>query len=66
MKKSYYVQVNDHMTPVKVWLAEDEAVAVAYVLGEIAKADPDALVEISDDESGDVLYDNYNEWSRSH
>lgn len=66
MKKEYYVQVNNYMTPVKVRLTEDEANAVAYVLKEIAKVDMDALVEISEDESGDILYDNYDEWVENH
>lgn len=66
MKKEYWVQVNNYMTPVKVRLTEEEAQAVAYVLKEVAKVDTDALVEISDDESGDILYDNYNEWVENH
>lgn len=66
MKKTYYVQVNDRMTPAKVRLTEDEANVVAYVLKEIVKADRNALVEISEDESGTILYDNYNEWSKEH
>lgn len=66
MKKTYYVQVNNYMTPAKVQLTEEEANAVAYVLREIAKADMDSLVEISNDESGDILYDNYDEWIENH
>lgn len=66
MKKAYYVQVNNYMTPVKVQLTEEEANAVAYVLKEIAKVDTDSLVEISDDESGNILYDNYDEWIENH
>ena len=66
MKKAYYVQVNNYMTPAKVQLTEEEANAVAYVLREIAKADMDSLVEISNDESGDILYDNYDEWIENH
>ena len=66
MKRAYYVQVNDYMTPVKVQLTEEEANAVAYVLKEIAKADTNALVEIADDESGNILYDNYSEWWENH
>lgn len=54
------------MTPVKVRLTEEEANAVAYVLKEIAKADINSLVEISDDESGSILYDNYGEWIKNH
>lgn len=66
MKKTYCVQVNNYMTPVKVRLTEEEANAVAYVLKEIAKADINSLVEISDDESGSILYDNYGEWIKNH
>ena len=54
------------MTPAKVQLTEAEANAVAYVLKEIAKVDMDSLVEISDDESGNILYDNYDEWTENH
>lgn len=66
MKKSYFVQVNDYMTPVKVMLTENEANAVAYVLEEIVKSDEDALVEIKDADSGEILFDNYIEWARTH
>ena len=66
MKKEYWVQVNDYMTPVKVRLTEAEAQAVAYVLKEVVRVDANALVEISEDESGDILYDNYNEWIKNH
>ena len=65
MKNTYYVQVNDYMTPARVRLTEHEAQAVAYVLREIAKSDPDALVEIISDED-DILYGNYDEWSKTH
>lgn len=65
MKQMYYVQVNDYMTPVKVQLTETEANAVAYVLEEIAKSDKDALVEIND-ENGDIVYGNYDEWIETH
>ena len=65
MKNTYFVQVNNYMTPVKVRLTEEEANAVAYVLKEIAKADVDALVEISDD-CDNVLYGNYDEWAEAH
>lgn len=37
MKNTYYVQVNDYMTSVRVELTESEAKEVAYVLEEIAK-----------------------------
>lgn len=65
MKNTYYVQVNDYMTPARVRLTEYEAQVVAYVLMEIAKYDPDALVEIISDED-DILYGNYDEWSKTH
>lgn len=65
MKNTYFVQVNNYMTPARVRLTEDEAKAVAYVLKEIAKVDVDALVEISDD-CDNVLYGNYDEWVESH
>ena len=65
MRKSYIIQVNDYMTPVKVNLTEDEATAVAYVLEEIAKSDKDALVGI-EDENGNELYGNYEEWIKTH
>ena len=66
MKKNYYVQVNDYMTPVKVSLTENEANAVAYVLEEIANSDEDALVEIKDEDYGNILYGNYDEWIKTH
>lgn len=65
MKKQYIVQVNDTMTPVKVQLTEEQANAVAYVLEEIAKSDKDALVAI-EDEDGEELYSNYDEWIETH
>ena len=65
MKEYYYVQVNDYMTPVRVKLTELEANAVAYVLEEIAKVDNDALVGI-EDENGNELYGNYDEWIETH
>ena len=65
MRKSYIVQVNDYMTPVKVNLTEDEATAVAYVLEEITKSDKEALVGI-EDENGNELYGNYEEWIKTH
>ena len=66
MKKTYYVQVNDYMTPVKVELTESEAKAVAYVLEEVVKSDEDALVEIKEEDTGDILFDNYDEWIKIH
>lgn len=65
MKQTYYVQVNDYMTPAMIRLTETEAQTVAYVLREIAKSDPDSLVEIMDDEDN-ILYGNYDEWSETH
>ena len=64
-KNTYFVQVNNYMTPARVRLTKKEAHVVAYVLMEIARIDPDALVEISDD-CDNVLYDNYNEWVKNH
>ena len=66
MKNTYYVQVNDYMTQVKVELTETEARAVAYVLEEISKSDKDALVEIKEKDTGDILFDNYDEWIKAH
>ena len=65
MKKEYTVQANDYMTPVKVMLTEEEAKTVAYVLEEIAKGDKNSLVSI-EDEYGNELYGNYNEWIETH
>lgn len=66
MKREYYVQVNDTMTQAKVMLTEYEAKAVAYVLEEVAKKDKDALVEIKDENCGEILYSNYDEWIKTH
>lgn len=66
MKRAYYVQVNDTMTPVRVRLTEDGAEAVAYVLQRIAEKDKDALVEIQDEDLGEILYSNYDEWIKTH
>ena len=65
MKRDYYVQVNDYMPQVRVQLTESESKAVVYVLKEIVKVCEDALVEISD-EDGTILYDNYDEWIKTH
>lgn len=65
MKRDYYVQVNDYMPQVRVQLTESESKAVAYVLEEIVKVCEDALVELSD-EDGTILYDNYDEWIKTH
>lgn len=66
MKNIYYVQVNDYMTPVKVELTESEARAVAYVLEEVVKSDKDALVEIKREDDSEILFDNYDEWAKTH
>lgn len=66
MKNTYYVQVNDYMTPVKVELTESEARAVAYVLEEVVKSDENALVEIKREDDGEILFDNYDEWIKTH
>lgn len=66
MKKQYFVQVNDYMTPVQVMLTEEEANTVAYVLEEIAKGDKDALVGIIDSEDGNELYGNYEDWIKTY
>lgn len=66
MKKTYTVQVNDYMTPVRVELTESEARAVVYVLEEVVKSDEDALVEIKEEDTGDILFDNYDEWIKTH
>ena len=65
MKRNYYVQVNDYMTPARVRLTEEEAETVMYVLQRIVEQDEDALVEIKD-EDGEVLYGNYDEWIKTH
>lgn len=65
MKRDYYVQVNDYMPQVRVQLTESESKAVVYVLEEIVKVCEDALVEISD-EDGTILYNNYDEWIKTH
>ena len=67
MKKAYYVQVNDYMTPVKVMLTDNEVDTVIYLLKEIAKNDKYALVDITDcDYYGESLYTNYDERSNTH
>ena len=66
MKKSYTVQVNDNMNPVRVELEELEAKAVAYVLEEITKSDKNALVEITEYDTGRILFGNYDEWIKNH
>lgn len=66
MKNIYYVQVNDYMTPVKVELTESEARAVAYVLEEVVKSGENALVEIKREDDGEILFDNYDEWIKTH
>lgn len=66
MKNTYYVQVNDYMTPVRVNLTKSEARAVAYVLEEVVKSDENALVEIKREDDGEILFDNYDEWIKTH
>ena len=66
MKKAYTAQVNDYMSPVRVELTDSEAKAVAYVLEEIAKSDEDALVQIEEEDTGEILFDNYDEWIEKH
>lgn len=66
MKKIYIVQVNDYMNPVRVELTESEAKAVAYVLEEVISSDEDALVEIREEDTGEILFDNYDKWIKTH
>ena len=65
MKKPYYVQVNNYMTPVRVDLTEEEAFAVERVLRAIAEGDEDALVELQN-EDDEILYSNWDEWIKTH
>jgi hypothetical protein len=48
-----------------VHLTYQVAEIVAYVLKEIVKSDPDALVDIKDEEDNS-LYTNYSEWIKIH
>ena len=65
MKRKYILQVNDYMTPIRVRLTEEEAMGVAYVLEEIAKSDKHSLIHM-EDEDGELLCDNYDEWYETH
>lgn len=65
MKRKYILQVNDYMTPIRVRLTEEEAMGVAYVLEEIAKSDKHSLIHM-EDENGEWLCDNYDEWYETH
>ena len=62
IQKDYYIQVNDTMPQVRVTLTKPEADAVINLLKEVVKVDPNALCEISDGETGEILYHNYDEW----
>ena len=61
MKETYFVQVNDDMTPVRVELTETEVDTVKYVLEEISNANTDLSVCVSAHD-GTELYSNYDEW----
>ena len=63
--KTYYIQTNDYMEPVKVNLTEEQVDGVIKVLKAIAENDEDSLVNISD-EDGEDLYGNWNEWIKTH
>lgn len=54
------------MSPVRVELTESETRAVAYVLEEVVKSDEDALVEIKEEDISEILFDNYDEWIKTH
>ena len=41
-------------------------VTLEDLLEEIVKSDEDALVEIKEEDSGEILFDNYIEWSKTH
>ena len=64
MKETYFVQVNDDMTPVRVELTETEVDTVKYVLEEIAKSNTDLLVCLSAND-GTELCSNYDEWIKN-
>lgn len=65
MKETYFLQINDDMTPVRVELTETEVETVRYVLEEIAKANTDSLVGLSTND-GTELYSNYDEWVKNN
>ena len=62
IQKDYYIQVNDTMPQVRVTLTKPEADAVINLLKEVVKVDPNALCEITDGDTGEILYHNYDEW----
>lgn len=57
----YWIQVNEEMNPVKVYLTKEEVEGVIKVLKEIVKENPDYLCSITD-EDDEELYSNYDEW----
>lgn len=57
----YIIQVNDYMTPVDVELTSTEAAGVIRTLKAIIESDPDALVNM-EDEDGTEYVNNYYPW----
>lgn len=57
----YTIQVNDYMTPVNVELTSTEAAGVIRTLKAIIESDPDALVNM-EDEDGTEYVNNYHPW----
>lgn len=57
----YTIQVNDCMTPVDVELTSTEAAGVIRTLKAIIESDPDALVNM-EDEDGTEYVNNYHPW----
>ena len=57
----YTIQVNDYMTPVDVELTSTEAAGVIRTLKAIIESDPDALVNM-EDEDGTEYVNNYHPW----
>lgn len=57
----YTIQVNDYMTPVDVELTSTEAAGVIKTLKAIIESDPDALVNM-EDEDGTEYVNNYHPW----
>ena len=57
----YTIQVNDYMTPVDVELTTTEAAGVIRTLKAIIESDPDALVNM-EDEDGTEYVNNYHPW----
>ena len=62
MTTKYYIQIDEYMTPVSVELTRDESATVARVLKEILKESPYSLIQMEDDETGELLVDNYESW----